>query len=748
MNKAVKWIIIAAALLVGLVVVIPLVISLFVDPNDYKAVIAEKVREQTGRELSIPGDVKLDFSLLGLKTVFSLGDVKLSSSPDFAGTEFFASKLVEINLALWPLITSQQLQVNTVRLEGVSLNLVRNEDGSSNWADLAGGGEGAPAGKAGKPEEPPKKPGKGLAGIDIGGVQIKDINLSLIDRLAGRTVKLNNFNLDIGHVREGKSFPLAADFELFLDDGKQKPLTAQVDTATDLTLFMGEKRYVVDGLSLKTLLKGGAVPVPELNIELNADMDIDLPRQKVEVKKLDIRQGELQIATVLSMAGFTAPQITGNFSIPQFSPRTQAQNLGISLPLEDALSMTSMSAGIDFSLDPDKLTISKLQVKLDETTVTGTAAVTGIKDRPAYDLTLHIDQLDLDRYKMQKKEAGPGSEPATPGPTAQPGAASPPTADDPQLIPAELLRKLIFSADIKLDRLTAAKLKLAAIELKANGRDGLIRLEPLAANLYDGSLKVTGNIDARPNIPQMELSKVLNGVQLGPMFVDLTGKEEVKGKADIRADITTKGNTKKELTRNTNGTMTLSLADGEIAKLKIIDTIRTAKALLGSTKSENKQPAAEEKKPTTQPAKDGGRPTTFASLKATGVITNGVFKNDDLLAESELMKVTGKGTVDLNTEKIDYLLTIYLAKYLERDQETGLVDLADTPIPYRVKGTFARIEQSAAVEEIIKSEAKKVLIKELEKQLGGDKTKDGAQKDSSGGTEDLINKGLKSLFGK
>ena len=181
------------------------------------------------------------------------------------------------------------------------------------------------------------------------------------------------------------------------------------------------------------------------------------------------------------------------------------------------------------------------------------------------------------------------------------------------------------------------------------------------------------------------------------------------------------------------------------AKLKIIETIRTAKALLSATKND-KQQTEDQKKTTKQQVPS--RPTAFAGLTATGVITNGVFKNNDLLADSELMKVEGKGTVDLNTEQIDYLLTIYLAKYLEKNEESGLVDLADTPIPYQVKGTFDKIEQSAALGELVKAEAKKVLFKELEKQFSDEKkTQDGAKKESSGGTEDLINKGLKSLFG-
>jgi AsmA protein len=158
MNKAVKWIIGVFAVLVGLLIIIALSLPRLIDPNDYKAVITRKVQEQTGRELSIPGDIKLDVSLLGLQTMFSLGDVKLSSSPDFPETEFLSSRQVHIALALWPLIRNKELQVSNIHLEGVNVNLVRNEDGSSNWDDLAG-----------KPEAEPAAPGKGGAAARQGG---------------------------------------------------------------------------------------------------------------------------------------------------------------------------------------------------------------------------------------------------------------------------------------------------------------------------------------------------------------------------------------------------------------------------------------------------------------------------------------------------------------------------------------------------------------------------------------------------
>lgn len=673
MNTIVKWVIGGIAALIVLIIIATLCIPLFINPNDYKAEITQAVQEKTGRELTMPGDIKLSVSPT-LKTVFRLGKVNLAANQNFPGTDFLSSELVEINLALWPLIKNKELQINNILLKGVDVNLIRNSSGVSNWEDLAKGGEEKTTDQqtpSAETKEPDTKPADALPTIDIGEIKIIDINVTYTDQKTNRIVKLNNFNLNIGHIMNGKPFPVDANFSIFVDDGK-KPLTATTGLSCNLTFDLATLSFLIDQLKLKTDISGAPVPVKLFALEMSAE------------------------------------------------------------------------ASVSKSL----VNISTLLITIDDTTIKGTASITDLLN-PSYKTALHINQLDLDHYKAEKKSsptadtvASAKKDPAAATATAR--QIQKKAEEDLPIIPVELLQGLTFDAEITIDKLIAAKLVTTNILIKATGKDGLVKLQPFSANLYQGTITVNGSIDARQDIPRLKLTKVLKGVELGPMFMDMKGKEEVKGTADIGADITTMGLTQKELTRNANGTMKLSLANGEIAQLKIIDTIRVAKKLLeGGSKKSAAAPSG--KKP------QSGQPTSFANLSASGIITNGVFTNDDLLAESELMKVTGKGTVNLNTEQINYLLTIFLARNLERDEEKDLVKMSDTPIPYKVVGTFDKIEQSAAMEEILKAGAVKLLSKELEKQFGGDDakdgTKDGTKKESSGSTEDLINKGLKSLFG-
>lgn len=734
MNKILKWILIAVGCFIALVGIALVSLPFFINPNEYKEKISQVVQERTGRELSIPGDIHLKVSPR-LDIAFSLGEIQLAAGNEFPGTPFASSKLAEIKLALWPLLSSKQLQINSLTLEDVQLNLIRNKKGVTNWQDLVAVQEGKKAGQPPKrKKEQPAPAGKPLA-IDIGGIRVKNINVRYQDEQSGRNIALSKFNLDVGHLQEGKSFPVAADFVLNLNSTEQKPMTATIATRGDLTLFFANQRFILSGFSLKGLFEGDMFPSSKLELKLLTDAEINIPAETVQLRKFSVQQGNLTAETTLSLTGFKTPSINGTLRIPEYSPRTHLTALGITLPdFSDPQVLGRLAASFGFSLDGDNLAVKDIDVQLDDTTIKATASVSSLK-HPAYELVMNIDQFDLDRYAVKKEKESGKTQPSGSAETEAPQPAAQEAGDDQDqiIIPVHLLKDLLFSADITIGALKAAKLRTTDIVVKADGKNGLIRLEPLAAKLYDGSLTVTGKIDVREEVPELQLKKVLQGVQMGPLFVDLTGREEISGRAELQADVVTHGLTRKELTKNANGKLNLSLDDGRIARLQILQTIRVAKALI------DQQPP---------PSAASAQPTGFATLTASGKLTNGVFQNNDLLAESDLMKVTGKGTVDLVNEQIDYLLTVYLTDRVERERETGLVALGNTPIPYRIKGSFTKLKQSAALEELVKAKAEKFLLDNLQKQLEPkSESKDAAKDAPATDAGSLINRGLKGLFG-
>ena len=61
MKKLMKIIGIIIALIVALFIAAIVALTLFFDPNDYRDDIARYVKEQTGRELNIEGDLSLSY---------------------------------------------------------------------------------------------------------------------------------------------------------------------------------------------------------------------------------------------------------------------------------------------------------------------------------------------------------------------------------------------------------------------------------------------------------------------------------------------------------------------------------------------------------------------------------------------------------------------------------------------------------------------------------------------------------------
>lgn len=721
MNIILKWILIGIVGLVGLFVVALITLPFLINPNDYKDQISSIVQKQTGRVLSIPGDITLQVSPK-LDVAFSLGEIQLLSSKDFPDVPFASSKLAEIRFALWPLLSKKRLQINSINLSGVQLNLIRTLNGKTNWGDLDGtkpteAGQTVESGE--RSMEKPLK--KDLPNIDIGSVNIRDIDVQYRDRQTQKTISVNNFNLNIGHLREDVSFPVAADFKFNLN-AKQQTLSGAIQAQLGLTFNLSEQRFNIRGLKLNGLFQGPMVPSSKLEMTLIGDIEMNGLDEKILVKTLSIRQGDLVAETVFSVTGFKTPTIEGTLALARFSPGKYLSQLGFPLPeFSDPQVLNRLSASLGFSLNGDQLDLKEMQIQIDDTTVRANALVRNLQ-KPAYAVDLQVDHLDLDRYLVKKAEKK--------APVIAKKEKHQELSDKQAALPVvHLLKELTFQANVTIDSLKAAKLRMSDIVLKADGKDGLVHLQPFAAKLYDGNITVTGEIDTRQDVPQMRLKKILQNVQLGPMFIDTTGREELSGKADMEVVVVTSGINKSTLVRNANGTLQLSLANGRIARLQILQTIRLAKALLDNKASVDNAPS---------------QPTGFASLTANGILKNGVLRSDDLAAESDLMKVTGKGSIDLVKEQVDYLLTIYLTDRIEREEETGLVNLGNTPIPYRIKGNFTELQQSAAMEELVKSKAKELLLDTLEKQFGtGADDKEKPATDA--GT--LLNEGLKSLFG-
>ena len=119
---------------------------------------------------------------------------------------------VQVRVKLLPLL-KKQLQVDTVRLNGLELNLARDKDGRTNWSDLAG--EPAADADTGKAADAASddKAADGLAGLAIGGIEVASAHLTWDDRTTGSRYEINDLAFTTGAIEPEQAFDLDLNFQ-------------------------------------------------------------------------------------------------------------------------------------------------------------------------------------------------------------------------------------------------------------------------------------------------------------------------------------------------------------------------------------------------------------------------------------------------------------------------------------------------------------------------------------------------------
>ena len=329
MKSVIKWLAIAVGAVVVLLVVAVVAIPMLVDPNDFRDELVQGVKDNTGRDLTIEGDIALSvFPWLGV----DLGPMKLGNAPGFDGDTFASTKRVSVKVKLMPLL-SRRLEADTVVVEGLELNLARNAEGGSNWDDLAGGkpaadGSKGSAGAAGSGSGG----GSGLAGLSVGGVSVEGGKVTWRDAQSGQSAVLNNLRFTTGQVEQGK--PVEVEFGVDLE-AAEAGLAANLAARTTLLLDLASTKVDLAPIELDAKLVGAAVPGNEAQVRLESDgIAYDGKAHTADLKALAIKVYNLEVAADIKASKLNAePAFNGTIKVSDFSARKLLEALAMEPPV-------------------------------------------------------------------------------------------------------------------------------------------------------------------------------------------------------------------------------------------------------------------------------------------------------------------------------------------------------------------------------------------------------------------------------
>ncbi len=302
------------------------------------------------------------------------------------------------------------------------------------------------------------------------------------------------------------------------------------------TFDLAAMTLLIEGIQIAGTVSGKSIPGGSLPVKFGFRVKGDLNRETVSIDPLQLEALGMKTDGGLSVAKFkTAPEIKGALTVARFNPKGILAQLVKDLPdFADPKTLSSAELSIAFSADPNRVKVDKLTANIDDSRLTGSAAVKNFSS-PDVQFEFAMDRLHLDRYLPSQKSGVKTSAAAAPAQGAAAAAG----------LPLEALRKLSIDGKFRLSELTASGLKMNDLAVGFRAKDGIIRTEPLTASLYDGSFSGAVELDVRNKEPKLTFDEKLSNVRLDRMLkalavspgkLDLSGPSSVAIKGSVVTD--------------------------------------------------------------------------------------------------------------------------------------------------------------------------------------------------------------------
>jgi uncharacterized protein involved in outer membrane biogenesis len=690
-------------------------LSAFVDPNDYKTEIEQAALDQGGIELNIGGDITWSvFPRLSL-AVDNIG-VRFPDQPSLAHL-----KQAQISVRVMELF-SGNVQMNSIIIEGLNLDLAKNESGQVNWQSNIPGdvakGKSTPESK-----QTDTTPSGTNLKIDIESVQVVSGTVNYRDEQTAQIFQLSNINLKTGRITNNELFP----FNLSLDakqlqNGKQV-MEAATQFKGQVRLDLSKQQYQLKDFTGELTIQNGT----NLQAQFTTNAKIDLIANQLIIDNWNATTANLHLNGKLNIANLDTLEMNGTVTAAPFALNPLLTTLG-QPPVEtsDPTALKNIGLISTFSGNADAINTTSLSVNLDDTSFDGNAGVNLKTGR--IKLKLAGNSINLDRYL-------PAAEKQTDKTKATANSAS--TTTEPRyskedVIPIEPLQSLNLDAAISLKSATYQSFKMNNIDLAVDASKGVVDAKRINLDMYGGKIRNSVTLDARKKPLKITTNKAVSGLQIGDLLTDLAGEAQLTGTLNTKATVTSYGQSVHSIVNSMNGSANITVLNGVVNGInmaqELCQTINNLSAV-GSV----------------QPAQTVDQSTPFAKMGGNFTIKKGVVSNKDLGVKLDAMNIKGKGVVNLPQALVDYQLALIIEENLFKKTCPVNNRLEGVEWPVRCKGSFD-LEPTQLCKpdaRAIRDILKKAVTSKIKEKLN-DKVKD-KLKDKLGG-DDAVKGLLKGLF--
>ena len=600
-----KKIAIGLGAIVVLLIVAVVAAPFLIPTETVKNELLAQVKSATGRDARIDGDFKI--SILP-RVEFVAGKVTFANAPGGKAKNMVSVDKLNIQVALFPLI-SGEVEIDAFVLEKPVINLEVNKAGVPNWvfgpAVSAASGKQAKKAAAGAKQSAGSgsSAGPGLSGLKLGDVRLVGGQVSYSDAKAGVVHKLNDINLKI-------SLPS-------LDD----PIKAE-----GAVTWNKEKIELLLGLSNPNGFLNGK--------NTNIETRISSAPVKFSFKGSAARTTKIKAGGALDLDVPSIRKLAAWVGSPMTAPGT-------------AYGPLKITGQVD--VDGQKHAFRKASLAIDAIKGNGDFTYDGGSRVPNVTGKLELGMLDLNPYlppeakpssKGTPKSGGASSAGKSGGKPAPSGAKSAPAAgwsNDP--IDLSGLKAVNAKLDLTVAGILVRKIKIGQSNVNVSLQNGVLVTDLTKMALYGGKGKAKLTANGSSGTPRVALNFDLADFKAHPFMVDAMDFDRVEGTANAKLAVTTQGGSQRQLVSALNGSGQVQFLNGAIRGINLAAMLRNVASAFLDPNAQKTQK------------------TDFAELGGTYVIRQGVLSNTDLSLKSPLLRLSGKGTVDLPKQRVDYRIT-------------------------------------------------------------------------------------------
>jgi AsmA protein len=668
MSRRTRLLLIVAGSIVGVAVLALVAVNLLISADWVRERVAKRIKEQTGRELTVNGTTALLFTP-GPHIVMT--DATFSDPEERAGTADFSVARLVIDLSLFELM-SRQIDAERVVLERPVLTVRLGDDDR-------------PKAKP-KPKGEAKSPGeKRRRDVKLRDVRIEDGTVNIVYDEGGTAKRIEHIAATLSLPTltapftgtgklDWKEQTVAFDFTLTsLAELRQKrpaKLLLAVDTPAIAARFDGSMLTRPD-FSGEGELSAKAHSIPSLLAWMR-----EKPATATAIGDGELashvawNKGEITLSAVRFALEHASGQ--GQAVVTLKSPRPHIRAalaldyLDLNPFLPAGRAKAAGARGKPNDAQPD-------EAEPDEAAPRAESAVP--RQAPANEAPPPEGGEPQDWFNKpnQDQNAGadqPASEAAPQASSAEPAQQAPdaaPVASVPAASPAS------FDADVNLNvrKTRVAHLEIGPSSLGLAFRDGVLNATLGGMELYDGHASGKLVLDAAKPVPAFTGDFVLDGVQAKPLLSDAAQFSLLEGQTKVTLQISGAGATSEAIKSSLTGQGSLAVSDGAIEGVNLTEMIGQIGA--GEIPELRQGPGAK---------------TAFTDLGGSFTITNGIAETSNLQMTSPLLKVAAAGTVDLTQSTVNIVATPEIVAGAEG--QGGANNLAGLSVPVRIEGPLDR----------------------------------------------------------